>query len=182
MAARNRGELPAGDYRLPAGRWVLGAVYVVALGGVALHGLVLWEDPLQRAAALAVTALALVLTVSMVRSGTFAPRATLELRAEPDGERGWFALVAAGRAVEAEVLLEYADGTEQRLRGASGEIARFEALRRVTLTPDWPAGAPELNLWAHRVTAEDESEPLVARMQSDVNGARAITVELGCAP
>ena len=182
VAARNRGELPAGDYRLPAGRWVLGAVYVVALGGVALHGLVLWEDPLQRAAALAVTVLALVLTVSMVRSGTFAPRATLELRAEPDGERGWFALVAAGRAVEAEVLLEYADGTEQRLRGASGEIARFEALRRVTLTPDWPAGAPELNLWAHRVTAEDESEPLVARMQSDVNGARAITVELGCAP
>ena len=114
---------------------MLGAVYVVALGGVALHGIVLWEDPLQRAAALAVTALALGLTVNMVRNGTFAPRATIELRAEPDGDRGWFSLVAAGRAVPADVVLEYADGTEQRVRGASGEIARFDALRRVTLHP-----------------------------------------------
>ena len=115
----------------------------------------------------------------MVRSGTFAPRATIELRAEPDGERGWFALVAAGRAVEAEVVLEYADGTEQRVHGASGEIARFAALRRVTLTPDWPAGAPELNLWAHRVTAEGESEPLDVRVEPDAGGATSIAIVLG---
>jgi hypothetical protein len=166
VAARRRGELAAGDYRLPAGRWVLGAVYVVALGGVALHGIALWEDPLQRAAALAVTALALGLTVSMVRSGTFTPRATLELRAEPGGDAGWFSLVAAGRAVVADVVLAYADGTEQRVRAASGEIARFDALRRVTLTPEWPAGAPaELKLWAHRVTADDESQPLEWRTE-----------------
>ena len=63
VAARNRGELLPSGYRLPAARWVLGVVYVVALGGVALHGLVLWEDPLQRACALAVTALALAMTV-----------------------------------------------------------------------------------------------------------------------
>jgi hypothetical protein len=72
--------------------------------------------------------------------------------------------------VEADVVLAYADGSEQRLRAASGEIARFDALRRVTLTPDWPAAAPaELKLWAHRVTADDESEPLAARL--DETGA-----------
>jgi hypothetical protein len=180
VAARNRGELPAGDYLLPAGRWVLGTVYVIAIGGVALHGIALWEDPLQRAAALAVTALALGLTVSMVRSGTFTPRATIELRAEPDGSRGWFSIVAAGRAVEADVVLAYADGTERRERGASGEIARFDALRRVTLTPEWPAGAPpELNLWAHRVTAEDESEPLEAQLEPDETAAPSIAIVLG---
>ena len=180
VAARNRGELLAGDYRLPAGRWVLGVVYVVSLGGVALHGLVLWEDPLQRAAALAVTALALVLTVNMMRNGTFAPRATLELRAEPDGDRGWFSLVAAGRALPADVVLEYADGSEQRVRGASGEVARFGALRRVTVTPQWPDGAAtEVHLWAHRVTAEDESEPLEAQIEPDDGAARSIAVVLG---
>jgi DNA-binding MarR family transcriptional regulator len=180
VAARRRGELPAGGYRLPAGRWVLGAVYVIALGGVALHGIALWDDPLQRAAALAVTVLALVLTVNMVRGGAFVPRATIELRADADGDVGWFSLVAAGRAVVADVVLEYADGTEQVERAASGEIVRFASLRRVTLTPQWPAGSPpELKLWAHRVTADDESEPLEAQLELDETAASSIAIVLG---
>ena len=180
VAARQRGELLAGDYRLPAGRWVLGTVYGIALGGVALHGIALWEDPLQRAAALAVTVLALVLTVNMVRGGTFAPRATIELRADPGGDAGRFSLVAAGRAVPADVVLTYADGTEQHVSGASGEVARFGALRRVTVTPQWPAGtATKVHLWAHRVTAEDESEPLDAHIEPDPSAAPSIAIVLG---
>lgn len=181
VAARRRGELLAGDHRLPAGRWVLGGVYAIALGGVALHGIALWEDPLQRAAALAVTALALGLTIGMVRDGTFAPRATVELRAEPGGDRGWFSVVAAGRAVAADVVLAYGDGSQERVRAASGEIARFAALRHVTLTPQWPpGGAPaELRLWAHRVTAEAESEPLDARIDPDAGGAGSIAIVIG---
>ena len=52
---------------------LLGAVYAIALGGVALHGLVLWDDPLQRACAFAVTALAIVMTAGMARDGAAAP-------------------------------------------------------------------------------------------------------------
>ena len=77
-------------------------------------------------------------------------------------------------------MLAYADGSEQRVRGAGGEIARFDAVRRVTVTPEWPAGAPtELNLWAHRVTAEDESEPLAAHIEPGPSAESSVTIVLG---
>jgi hypothetical protein len=163
VAARNRGELLPSGYRLPAARWVLVGVYVVALGGVALHGLVLWEDPLQRACALAVTALALGMTVSMVRRGTFAPRATIELRHVDDDEGATFAVVCAGQPAIADVVLEYDGGDEVRVRAAAGDVPRFAALRRMTIAPDWTGVATipaALRVWAHRVTAEEDSVAL----------------------
>jgi amino acid permease len=182
VAARRRGELTGWGYRLPAQRWVLGAVYAIALGGVALHGLVIWEDPLQRAAALGVTALALVMTVRMARDGTFAPRATVQLRHDVETDTGWLTLVRAGRPAPAEILLEYAGG-ERGAPSADGAIPRFSALRSVRFTPDWPgwsAAAPgvpgELKLWAHRITAEGESEPLAASLERDPGGERFVLV------
>jgi DNA-binding MarR family transcriptional regulator len=165
VAARNSGELAGWGYELPAGLWVLGIVYTVGLGGVTLHGLVLWEDPLQRAAALAVAVLIVVLTVSMVRGGTFTRRATIELRHDEAEDGAHFALVAAGRPVIADVVLEYDDG-ERRLRASAGEIPSFSALRRASFTPDWGGqAAPELKVWAHRVTAEEESLALDAHVE-----------------
>ncbi len=174
VAARRRGELAGWGYRLPAQRWVLGAVYAIALGGVALHGLVIWDDPLQRGCALLVTALALVMTATMARDGAFAPRATVQLRHDVETDTGWLSLVVAGRPVDAGVELEYAGGA-RAAPAADGAIARFSALRRLTFTPDWAAvGASEpgeLKLWAHRITAEGESEPLIAELERDRAGA-----------
>lgn len=157
------------SYRLPAARWLLVAVYVVALGGVALHGLVLWEDPLQRACALAVTVLALGMTVSMVRRGTLAPRATIELRHVEDDEAGTFSVLCAGQPATADVVLGYARGDELRLRGAAGDIPRFASLRRVSVTADWPGTGrvpSELKIWAHRVSAEEDSVALDVRIEA----------------
>ena len=53
VAARRRGELIGWGYRVPGQRWVLAVVYAIALGGVLVHGLFIWDDPLQRAAAFA---------------------------------------------------------------------------------------------------------------------------------
>ena len=186
VAARRRGELLGWGYRVPGQRWVLGAVYAVALGGVLVHGLFLWDDPLQRAAAFAVTALALVMTASMARSGAFAPRATVQLRHDAVSDTGTFALVLAGRPADAEVLLEYGDG-ERGAPAADGEIARFSALRSVRFVPDWAsagAAAPgELKVWAHRITAEDESEPLAVTLAyGDGDGAASVVLDpAGCA-
>ena len=168
-AARRRGELVGWGYRLPARRWVLGGVYAIALGGVALHGLFLWDDPLQRGCAFAVTALAVVMTAGMARDGTFAPRATIQLRQDLESDTGALTLVLAGRPVPAEVVLEYAGG-ELVAAPPDGDIARFSALRGLRVTPDWSAvgSAPEeLNVWAHRVSAEQESEPLAVTLHRD---------------
>ena len=168
VAARNRGELLPSGYRLPAARWVLVAVYVVALGGVALHGLVLWEDPLQRACALAVTALATAMTVSMVRRGTFAARATVELRHVDDDAGAMFSVICAGRPLCADIVLEYDRGDELRLRAAVGDIPHFASLRRIELTPDWAGVAAipaELAVWTHHVTAEEASVALDVRIE-----------------
>ncbi len=173
VAARNHGELLGEGYRLPASRAVLAVVYAVALGGVALHGLVLWEDSLQRAAALIVSMLAAAMTVSMARGGTFAPRATIELRHDEQAAGARFAVVAGGRPVVADVVLGYGD-RERRVRAARGEIPDFSALRSLTVAPD-PAASGELKVWAHRVTAEEESTPLDVRVQ---RAAGAVTILL----
>ncbi|HEX4344632.1 MAG TPA: hypothetical protein VHZ31_03625 [Solirubrobacteraceae bacterium] len=178
VAARSRGELLAWDYRLPAGRWVLGGVYAIAVGGVALHGLVLWTDPLQRACAIAIAVLALALTARAARGGAFAPLATIELRHDAIDATATLAIVAAGRAVPADVVLAYDDGRERRARSSRIDVARFEALRRVVVTPDWSAVQPvpaELRLWAHRVSAENDSEPLDVGLES----ARADSASAG---
>ncbi len=163
VAARNRGELVGWGYAVPAQRWVLGLVYAVGLGGVTVHGLFLWEDPLQRAAALVVAAIIVALTVGMVRAGTFARRATIELRHDEAEDAARFAIVAAGLSVLTDVVLEYDGGGEQRLRESAGDIPRFSALRRASFTPDWGGQpAPQLKVWAHRVTAEEQSLALDA--------------------
>ncbi len=192
VAARNRGELLASGYRLPAARWVLVAVYVVALGGVALHGLVLWEDPMQRACALAVTALALAMTVGMMRRGTFAARATVELRHVDDDAAATFSVVCAGRPLCTDIVLEYDRGDELRLRATAGDIPRFTSLRRMAVTPDWTGVAPvpaQLKVWAHHVTADEDSAALdveiergsgerAGRVPLDADGTAVVTVDV----
>jgi amino acid permease len=178
VAARHKGELLGWGYRVPTQRWVLGAVYAFALGGVALHGLVIWDDAPRRIAALAVTAITVAVTASMIRAGAFRRRATIELRHDAHDDSARFAVVSAGRPTQAEVVLRYDDG-EQRVRGASGEIARFSALRSIAFSADWDAGA--LQIWAHTVSDEEESAPLGLRLEAgagpvslDVDGAAIV--------
>ncbi|MDP1849945.1 MAG: helix-turn-helix domain-containing protein [Solirubrobacteraceae bacterium] len=188
VAARQRGELQGGGYRVPGQRWVLATVYAISLGGVLVHGLFLWDDPLQRASAFAITLLALVMTASMARAGSFAPRATVQLRHDAGADSGHLAVVVAGRAAPTETVAEYDDG--RRRTFADGEpIERFSALRSVVFTTGGgAAGAPpptQLRVWAHRITAEHESEPLAVSLEREADGGARTPVVLdagGCAP
>src|SRR4029434_11121439 len=97
-SSRRKGEyVPAAIYRI-LGNWVLLAViYLLFLASVLLHGLVIWDDPLERAGALLAGGVTVAMTVVMARHGAFAPRANLELREEEGGERATFGVTAAGR-------------------------------------------------------------------------------------
>jgi len=60
------------------------------------------------------------------------------------------------------------------VRAARGDIPGFSELRSLTVAPD-PAASGELKVWAHRVTAEEESEPLDVRVQ---RAAGVVTIVL----
>jgi amino acid permease len=181
-SSRRKGEyVPAAVYRILGNRVLLAAIYLLFLASVLLHGLVIWDGPLERAGALLAGAVTVAMTVIMVRRGAFAPRANLELREEEGGQRAMFGFTAGGRPVATNVRLEYPEG-EQRLRTAGAELPAFPSLRRLRFDA-WsghgePGVARELKIWAHRVTAEDDSEPLPAHLQVHLEEVRDFDLEL----
>ncbi|NTU77984.1 MAG: hypothetical protein HGA45_01045 [Chloroflexales bacterium] len=116
---------------------VLVAVVAFFLGVVVLHGLVIWEQPVARAAALAVVVGVTLLSGDTWRRGRFAPLAAVELRTSADG--GLLArLVVGGQLVKA--------------------TCRWDGRQLVLALP--ATGARELKVWAHLLTPGGESQPL----------------------
>jgi hypothetical protein len=181
-SSRRKGEyVPAAIYRILGNRVLLAVIYLLFLASVLLHGLVIWDDPLERAGALLAGGVTVAMTVVMARHGAFAPRANLELREEEGGQRATFGFTAAGRPVATNVRLEYPEG-EQRLCTAGAELPAFPTLRRLRFDA-WsghgePGVARDLKIWAHRITAEDDSEPLPAHLQVHLEEVRDFDLEL----
>ncbi len=156
LAARRRGEYVPGR---PLGRLghpvVLAAVLAFFLGVLLLHGLVIWQRPFERAAAIAVAVGLALLAADTFRCGLFAPRAVVELRAGEAGETA-LSVVASGAAL----------AVDARVDGRQASVAL-------------PAtGARELKLWAHRVTATGASEPMAATVEL-AQGGETRRLELG---
>lgn len=175
IASRRKGEyVPANDVRLLGHPATVVLVVGVYLGGILAYGLVIWEAPLERAAALLVSAVMVGLMIVFVRRGAFTPRAFVEVRV--DEERQDRVVVEAtveGLRVDGATALDFADGET------------FRALRSVTV--DLPESrAQALKVRAHRVTSEGDSEPLTAivevrrgtdRRQLDLNGLAAVRID-----
>jgi amino acid permease len=169
VSSRRKGEhVPAVGVRRLGNPVLLGSIYLLFVAGVFLHGLVIWDDPFKRGAALLAGLALVAMTLTMARRGAFAPRTNLELR-DGDGEgAAAFAVTAAGRPAEADVLLEYSDG-ERRVSAAGGEVPAFPSLRRVTFRARPHARETtvtrELKVWMHRVTPEQDSQGIPAQLQ-----------------
>jgi amino acid permease len=166
VSSRRKGEhVPTAVSRRLGSPALLGGIYLLFVAGVFLHGLVIWDDPFKRAAALLAGAAMIAITLNMRRRGAFARRVNLELRqSESDGTAS-FAVTAAGRPAVTDVRLEYED-REQRLRAASGELPAFRSLQRIIFDapPDDGDPARELKVWAHAVTPEQESRALPGQL------------------
>jgi hypothetical protein len=163
VSSRRKGEhVPTAVRRRLGNRVLLAGIYLLFVAGVFLHGLVIWDNPFERAAALLAGAAMIAITVRMLRRGAFAPRVNLELRESESGAAS-FAVTAAGRPAVTDVRLEYAE-REQRLRASGGEIPDFPSLRRIVFDapPDVGDAARELKVWAHTVTPEHDSRALPA--------------------
>jgi hypothetical protein len=154
VASRRKGEyVPAIVVRQLGRPAVVVVVLVVYLAMLLAYGLVIWEAPLERAAALLVASVMIALTIWFVRRDAFAPRAFLEVRVEEAREEGVVVeATVEGQRVDGSTDLEFADGDA------------FGALRSVIV--DLPESrARALKLRVHRVTSERESEPLPATVE-----------------
>ncbi len=175
VASRRKGEyVPGVAYRFLGYPLVVVGIYMLFLASIFMHGLIIWQDPLQRAGALIAGFGTLGLTVDMIRRRSFAPRAVVELRQDVDEvegeERASFTVTASGRPQEAQVELGYAEGVE-RCRATAGQVDRFSALRHVTfdlLTED----VKELKVWVHKITPEGDSQPIPAIVEGLEERAR----------
>jgi hypothetical protein len=190
LAARRRGEyVPGTTIGLIGHPITVAVVSVVFLTGIVLHGLVIWTNPMERAAALAVAALTVVLVGWILRGPSFRKAATIEVR---DAQRGAatapaLSVVVAGRSRATSVEVEHADGTTA-LRD-TGDAPRLSGLRRATFALA-AHPARDLKVWVHRVSADGESVILPASVEvgSGSSPARAargtgmVTTEIGLEP
>ena len=161
VASRRKGQyVPASVVRLLAHPVTVAIVVAVYLGGILAHGLVIWDGPLERAAALLVSAVMVGLMIVCVRRRVFEPHASIEVRADQArGDRVDVDVTADGKRVEDSARLELADG--ETALAAADEERRLRELRSVTVL--LPATrAVQLKVRVHRVTSEGDSEPLPA--------------------
>lgn len=172
VASRRKGECAPGVYW----RWlgnpvVVGAVYLLFWTSLVIHGLVIWQSPVERTIALAVSLAVGVVTFAILRRGSFRPRLVVEVCDDQRrGGQATFALTANGRPIAAEVQLAYI-GRERQLMTAqsspnplqattlhtqTGALPNFSVLKRFTVHFPQTA-ARELKVWVHRVTPAGDS-------------------------
>ena len=160
IASRRKGEILPGTVSRLLGHPVIAiGIYLLFLANLFVHGLVIWQNPVERAAALAVGLLILGLTLYLVRRGAFTSRLVVKLQDDlGDQGRATFAITLGGRPAMAEIRLDYA-GREHRVRAASGDVSPFSELRYAQF--DLPAmQVQELKIWAHRIAPDGNSEAL----------------------
>jgi amino acid permease len=166
-ASRRKGEcVPALVPRVLGHPVVLLGVYVLFAASFFVHGLVIWEHPLQRLAALVVGVAVICLTVIVVRRGAFVPRAVVELRVDagPDQQsQATVNVIARGQPAAAELLLEYRSGNVD-VRAGVGTLGPLGVPRSAHL--ELPGtSARQLKVWTHRVTPTGDSEALAAHVE-----------------
>jgi len=181
VSSRRKGDLvPKVIIPLLGHPFVVTGIYLLFLGTLFLHAIVIWPTPAERTAALLVGLLVLAATAAMVRQGAFTRRLIVELREDTrtgDKGRAVFTITADGQPAVAEVQMSYADG-EQRRHEAAGEVPAFSSLRSASFR--LPATrAKELKVWAHRVTPDGDSEGLPAFLEVHLaNETRQFDVKL----
>jgi amino acid permease len=172
MAGRRKGEIVPGlVYRWLGHPLVVMGIYFLFLANLFVHGLVIWQNPVERAAALAAGVLMIVATVLMVRGSAFAPRAVVELREDQlEPGRSAFAVTSRGEPATAEVRLGYTDG-EERIQATAGQVRTFSSLRHVHFHLP-TTRARELKVWAHRITTDGDSVGLPALVGVESDGTK----------
>lgn len=161
VSARRKGDyVPHMVFRILGWPPIVIGVYLLFLANLFVHGLIIWQQPFERAAALGVGVLIAVTTIVMMRGGGFNTRVIVELYThDPEKDTSWRVSVA-GRPLPIVAQAEFEGGNVQA-EAASGTLPPINSLQSATFHLPALAGS-ELKVWAHRITAGDTSEALPA--------------------
>lgn len=152
-ASRRRGEyVPGTAWRILGTAPVIWGVFALYVLAVVLHGIVIWQTPVERVLALGAGLVILAVAIAAWRGGSFRARTVVELRRDEQSDQAAVAVVASGRPIPADVRIN-GDGSGP----ADGVIADARSLRSVELTLAGD-GSREVKVWAHRLTAAGESD------------------------
>jgi hypothetical protein len=148
VAARRKGEyVPASVLRVVGHPMVVAGLIAFFVGVLALHGLVVWDGPVERLAALVVSVAMVGLVAWTWRSGAFRRRAVVELRRDRRREQTTLSVTTSGHSVVLDAPVD-AD-----VPGVSAAV---------------PAGPwHDLRVWTHEVSADGWSTPLAAAIDID---------------
>jgi hypothetical protein len=181
-ASRRKGDLlPAVVWRSIGHPLLLGATYLLFLAGIWLHGLVIWQNPGQRLAAVICGLAVAIMTLLTVRRGAFQRRLVVQFRQNRGDRHATFAVVAGGEAAEADVVATDGEG-DVCYHAAIGQVPNAALLHRLTFQfRDIPAH--EAKVWAHQVEPEGTSTPLPAYLTLwAADGEVRALQELGAGP
>jgi amino acid permease/DNA-binding MarR family transcriptional regulator len=164
VASRRKGEhMPRPVHRLLGHPVLLGGLYLLFLGNVLVHGLVIWKEPWLRAGAVLVAAGIVSMTANMIRNRTFRPRLNIEVRTDQAEGRTFFAITENGQESTSNVTLKYGD-SERHLQASAAEIPAFSSLRHAVFEPGLAPAARQiprqLKVRVHKVTSDGDSEPI----------------------
>jgi amino acid permease len=163
-AARRKGDfVPGLNLRILGNRTILVGIYLLFLGSIFAYGLFIWDGIIERVVTLLVGIFILIVTVIIFRRGALNPRLVVELRGDfSHGGQHQFNVTACGEPMVIDARLNYKNH-QQQIQAGHGNIPAFDALQSVIF--QLPASnAHELKVWIHKITPEERSQPLAARL------------------
>jgi hypothetical protein len=170
VASRRKGELlPSRVYYFLGHPVFIVTLYLFFLAILFLHGLAIWQNPIEQGGALFTAGLMIATTVIMARQGAFVRRVVVEVRMEARDRqheaelRGSFNIIAGGQPAVANIQLTYTDYS-QSLQAAAGPLPHLAELQSIHFQLP-PTGARQLKIWAHRLTPEGVSVGLVGWLE-----------------
>jgi amino acid permease len=170
-AARQRGEFVprpiVGFIGHPATVIGLATLYIAA---IALHGLVIWQDPIGRVVALVVAVAVSAIAIRASLGGAFRRRDVVQLRVEGEaGGRARLEVVSAGRPTSAAIEWTAATARRALLTAAEAELGAADELGPIRVSMSATTGS-EIRVWVHRVDAASDSTAWPARLAIDPPG------------
>ena len=123
---------------------VIAVIYLIFLGSIFVHGLFIWENPVQRGIALLTGVLIVLITAIMLRRGAFAPRTVVQLRPRTTGETG---------------APQRDPGGAGTPRGVRGRISRQDCARNGCAGPPFPTSTGRASsIWHCQPDKRDSSK------------------------
>lgn len=151
ISSRRKGDLIPGKVFSVLGHpFVAGGIFIMSIGNLLLHGMVIWQNPLQRFCAIIASFIMLGITARMLQNGVFRERMIAELRKDPSADdQVVFSLVSAGKPVPAQITARNLKDEEITEVGRYGISLPSNTSSLQMDLPQMESG--ELKIWVYQI-------------------------------